>query len=707
MATDNSIKIKGEGTLTSHEIPVAWTAKWRAAMTQGAEPHHFYLPITDDYKDELDDMLDYVQNANDGYVFVDLEFTTSDGDSGSRTVTWEGWLVNDVIKDQTLDDIWLVHLSDVREVFRNHKINKKYNIYYTDEEPDSQSLNGSADWQVGDYLQDVVEEFISDMPTPFGGAFTWGGSINMTDTSILNENVPRNLSNTEQKTGGWIGASFKEAVEPIFKAFGVTLLVGIDRKIYVTDKETDRSDIRDLLPGGVENIAMDNSFVSTMDTEWLKPNELELIFEVKKEVAIETLPTTYSDAVGLGLENVLRLPQDPAGTSPETEWTPLDDWASDDAWDSASIPNSFKNGPENYIRKRYFKKEVIPYQYDQVGVPGLGVQKVLKADSYKIDYLNEEIKSSWRRHFKVLIGHGSGNPQRWANIRLGRLTTEGGSRAKGNVFADYVRIRKIGRLEQSDQSGKFTMADFKWTDDVPFDDFTQQPAPFVAYWVDDEDLIMGLQPAGLNAMVFADTIPGRVDKDLGFKDVVQLVNDADKHQPANYKFMLGKRDGELKANYDLRVIANASPMDSNERYHTKTKTIFASNYTVQTQKLRAYGITANYIFSASQLAQSSLMSEAGDTLSNDFALDVIATRVAEEVKRSYEMGYMGGVKSGDIKPLSVDNILAGGECNEMWIEVGGEEKAYSITLNYSIKPAQINITLGRKDLDGQPVKIAV
>jgi hypothetical protein len=45
----------------------------------------------------------------------------------------------------------------------------------------------------------------------------------------------------------------------------------------------------------------------------------------------------------------------------------------------------------------------------------------------------------------------------------------------------------------------------------------------------------------------------------------------------------------------------------------------------------------------------------------------------------------------------------------MWIEVGGEGTSMrsAITLNYSIQPGGINLTLSRRKIDGEPVQVAI
>jgi hypothetical protein len=700
MPTGNRVKWIGESLVYPSpppEMTFAQTGKYHVRMEAGLDPYVFHAPVHIDDAATFVDIISDAKFTNYPLAFGKLEFTTSDHtDSGTHTFDWDGWFITEIVPDPELDNMFLVGLADWREAFRYLKITKKYNLYKDNGEADADSLNSGSDWTVGAYIQDIVDEINSEMGgNGFPGDLAYGGALNMSSPAVLNEDLPRNLSNTQTRMGGWVAATVKECLEPVMRAFGLTFYVW-NKTLYVSDTKSGRSDIFALVTG---DIATQQSYYrSDINVDFSKPKQVDVVFEAKREVALETPPRSASTWYGLVLENVLRLPAEFGSATAEYDWAELiTEFATSDAVkNSGRTPSGFINDPEKYIADNYFyDPEIFPYRFDNNGL--------LEVGSEVEDYLNAEVAASARRAFRVVFEDDD-----YVNLRLGRLTEDGGTKSGGNVQCDYTIVRRRGKVEGVPSPGRHVISSVRWTEDFEITDYENQPAPFMAFWADSVQRILRIAPTNVNQLIVKDVVPGTMSVHLQIGDPVHMIIDGDTMQePPPADLVLNKPKGKLNRDYVLRVIGNASPLDNDDRVHVITKDVFPITGMVHKQRLKAYGVTANYNFTDAELSEERLYNTKATNLMNPSELDAIAARVADEVKNSYEQNAMGAVKVGGIEPLvGASPVLAGGECNEMWIEVGFETN-FSITTNYSIKPGVIEITVGRVRLDGEKVKVAL
>lgn len=697
MATQNQIKFIAA---TGEEIELAESNKFEIRQTLGVDPYVFYAPIHSSLEATVATMIASAKAANRPWVTGKFEITTSDDTAtGSRVVEWGGWVIIETVPDPELEDIVQVGFADLRFGLTYGKIDAKFNMYFDRGDPteaDDDSLNAGSNWTIAEYLSELIDLFDAKI-SPLFPIFTWGGAKNMTDATILDVDLPKNLGNTITFMGGWAAASWAEMVEPVMKALGVTFLQGMNGSLYVTDLVSERADVASLY-----TVSMEQSYYRSMDNSARLPKEVDVVFEVRKEVAFETLPVTTSGSEQLYLENVLRQPSDVGTNAPSYEWKSLEDgWWNNSSTGISYIPAKGAQAAEYYISQNYFKEMIIPYGYDFDGL--------LLAGGEVVDYMNSEIEASWRRAFRV---HASGDGHQWVNVRLGRLEPDGGNKAAGNVFADYTYIRRRGRIFGVPQPGRHVLAQARWTESFDFNSWPNQPAPFVAYWSDPSQMIIQLGNAKTNAVMIKDVIVGKMDEHLGYGEFVKLVQNMvegdHKITLVGEELFRTKPRGTLSDTYKLRIIGNASPVKLAKRTYTVTKTAYGTSGIVPKQVLKAYGITANYKFSDAQMALSKLSDVDASELMNSTELDTIAERVKNELIRSYEQNNIGAIKVGGTSPLSGTPVEAGGECNEMWIEVGGEPGMESmVTTNYSVKPGLIEINVSRRELDGPKVKVAI
>lgn len=713
MPTGNSLKFIAS---TSEELKIIGTHPFDIRQEQGLAAYHFWAGVHNDDLGIIDNMR---TNKTGPMVVGKMEITTSDDTpAGSRVIDWNGWVIVEVVPDGENKDVSMVCFADLRYVFEYCKLSAKFNVFFdkTDADgdpiPDEDSLNPTTGiaWTIGEYFKEICD-LIDDY---FGGAFPdLHGGLTGTDNEVVLSNwVPENLGNTYNQSGGWVAATVSEMLAPIMKAFGVTFQMGLDAKFYIVDTSEERSDIRALL-----DIATNKSFIRDAENSMSRPAQLMVSFEARDEIAAEVVsPNQTGTKRGLELKNVMQVPHDLLANSTGYSWVevaaalPVDNWGnSSQFWPLSNNPpipdaRKFRFDTEGYIAENYFKEMPVPF-------PKLKSGK-LATNGEIAEFCNAQISSNWRRVFRASFGD-DGFP--WVRMEIGRLNHEGGTENGGAVFCDYTYVRRRGRILPEPNDRRPVIARLQYSESVQLSNLAMkangldntQPAPFRAFWSDRSELLISIATTVTNPVINKDVVVGTMVKgrELGFGNFIDFVQDGDEAN-APKKWVRLKQDGQLRDTYKLRIILTGTSTNPSRREYTITKNVFGSAGDVPLLKLKAHGITANRRFTDAQTVQNVLIGEFPDSTPINLAeLDSVAERMAEEVRRSYLKGVMGAVKVGGTKPIE-DGIEAGGECNEMWISFG-QETDFSITTNYSIKPAVIEVTLGRKDLDGNPVKVAV
>lgn len=685
------------------EIPVAFTMKFDIRQTLGCEPYIFHVPFHSDYLGRYQAAIAAIYAANKKHVAVTLRIATADVEGGDlsaeKFVEWKGWFAFKVIPDPELKDIYNLCLGDVREVYRQYKVSVKHNLRLSSEHEDTESLvSGTTPFTVEQYIDDVITRF----QTLCGGFGGYAGSKNIsaTGTANLAKELPWNLGNTQRHSGGWVGGGFAEMLEIVEKAFGLFVLPGVDGLLYVTDKIAERTDIAALLTSAVEG-----SSYTSEDNGASAPKDVEIIFEVVSELAAENIPhgSYIPPTHGLSLENVMRMPKDITNPlSTDFEWVSLEEWAQNPLWASV-VPPEFRTDPEKYICENFFKEDVIPQRLDpQTKLPLAGGEL--------IEFLNDEISENWRSAYQLTVDAGSGTTftqQKHVNIRIGRLLKDGGTKDGDMVFSDYAVIRRRGRATRVTASGQASIHGAKFSDWWYINETKFQPAKLRAFWSDQNRLLMKIVPDGINRLIAKSVIPGIMSKELEYGTYAELANEVDLAlgDTPRRNFARTKIDGKLSTTLRLLVFINSSPLETAQRTHSETVTIFPGGMPTKVQ-LRAYGIQAVKTYSAGAVAAGmpGLSSTAPTIILNQADINEIRDRVAQEVKQSYLGGHLGAVKLGGIYRCGIEE--AGGECNQFWVAVGYETNS-SITSNWSIHANEIVISVTRRKLDGEPVKVAI
>lgn len=684
-------------------IPVAFTMKFDIRQTVGCDPSIFHVPFHSDYLGQYQAAIAALYAAGKKHVAVTLRITTADVESGDlsqeKTVDWKGWYAFKVTPDPELKDIYLLCLGDVREVYRQYKLNVKHNIRLSNEKGDAESLvSGTTPHTVETYIDDVITR-LQVLCGGFGGL---GGTKNISATGLANyaAELPWNLGNTQRNSGGWIGGGLAEMMEPIEKAFGLFLVPGVDDGLlYVTDKIAERADV-----GNLRSIAVENSSYVSEDNGASVPKDVEIIFEVVTELAVENVPhgSYVPPTHGLALTNVMRLPKDinnPLST--DFEWVPLEDWAASPLW-PAWIPASFRTDPEAYICQHFFKEDVIKQERDPA-------TKLPLAGGELIEFMNDEIAENWRSAYQVMLDTPSGSQfhqDAHVNIRIGRLLKDGGTKDGDMVFSDYTVVRRRGRATQVTANGQASIHGAKFSDWWKINELKFQPAKLRAFWADPSRLLLKIVPDGINRLIAKSVIPGTMTVDLQYGTYVELANEVDLAlgDTPRRNFAKTKVDGKLSTSLRLCVFMNASPLRNADRVHSETVTIFPAGMPTKIQ-LRAYGIQAVKAYSSGDLAlMPGLSSVTPSTILNQSDIDEIKTRIAQEVKQSFLGGHLGAVKLGGI--YRVGQEQAGGECNQFWVSVGYETPS-SVSSQWSIHANEIVINVHRRKLDGEPIKVAI
>lgn len=703
MPVKNSTKLVFTGS--DIEIPLANSSKYSFSQTPGHMPNYFYFPVAAKYQEDLEDAIEWARtNPNDiSNVRAKLVFTTCAPDDieEEQTVEWEGIYIDSFQSDSTLpDEVIIVTAYDARELFRGVRVHGKFNMHYVSGQVDTESLNpaGTIPWTVSAYMAAIVNLFntaIDHSAVP--SVITFEGPLNMSAANIarLDEDIPLNLGNTITQSGGWIAGSWEELTEFIEKAFGFLPIMGLDGNVYITDLTHERAD----LEAFVSTEGMQGSHLFPIDNSASLPKELDLVFERKVEIASEVRPrSSPTPEHSLELVNVMRLPEDPTNPlDPKFEWTELFVWAAKSLWTDVA-PAAFRNDPEKYIADNFFKEWVVSPYINQA-------DKTVKTGAFRVDYINEEAENNWRSAFEV-GNNNTGRQERFSRIDIGRLNEDGSTKDGGMVFCDFaiIRRRAYGRTIPAPSTAQRTIIGARFSDSFAISDWNMQPAPFTAFWTDKRRMILKVAPSGHNRVIAKGVVPGRLKVEMGFGNYIDMVADGtDEKGNVQAKFIRTKDESQLRDTFSLRVIMNGCPMRAADRHTVITKTLFADGI-LPKRTLKAYGVTANYRFSDAQMLFASLSAQKAEEWMNEAECDEIAERVAKEVIASYDKGYRGVLKTGNIDV--VNSAQAGGKCNEMLIEVGGETRE-SITVTYSVKPGQITVNVGRNKLDGKPIEVAI
>lgn len=694
MPTGNSLKFVAS---TGQEIPCAELGRVTIRQSLGTDPAYVMLPFHSDYLSTIGAAETAKRAIDEGPVFGVLRFVSSDDTAaGSATKDWAGWFVVKVEQDRELSNVYYLMLADYRELLRNEKISGIFNLKYGDGTEISESKNAGNWWKVGDYVSQIITLWNAKFGASNTPQMVYGGGINM-DTALLDNEVPKNLGNTVgvdgSTSGGWIAANFDEMMEPIMKAFGLSYMIGTDGKIYVTDTTYERADLAAL----IATVATKGSGYQLSDMSYSRPKNVTLVFEKLMEVAIETRPsgTLSPPTFGVYMDNVFRLPDDLIANDPNYNWTEIEPFADDAQWSAPGIPGRFKSRPENWMLENFFKVELGFNRYNLA--TGL-----VHAGGEKIDYLVPELVANWHATYKV----DARRDFRWSNLRLGRLEIDGSTKAGGNVFGPWCYLRRKGVVEQG-ADFRHVLAHVRWHEN--FNDVTR-PAAFFTYWTDPGHLILRIEPTQFNQIVIRGAVMGANVTNLGYGTFLELKDDAeDPSAPSTWAKSRARGSLEIPAGaVQTRIIMNGVPLDPTVREHAITKTAFGTQGTIGEQRLKIYGVTANFAYKQSAIQSYatilSLLPADSHELLNGTELDEIADRVTAEVMASYDQNKIGAIKAGGIALILTNQ--AGGECNEMWVEYGGETK-FSLSTQWSIKPARIEITVSRKKLDGSPVKVAI
>jgi hypothetical protein len=724
MATPNSITMHLTDTdwSTQFSIPISLSSPFEIKQSVGLEPHVFAVVFHDKFKAQYDDFISIVA-ANqptpaDTFPACKFEITTSDGTpTGSRTVEWAGWYLLGIVQSDLNDDLWIAQVADIRGVLEYGKRSAKYNLKFEDGGIDEDSfmpdpsggMGPDVPWQLDHYVNDVID----NMGYAIDYAFDNPKYMSAANALRITEVIPNNLGNTDRTgMGGFVAGSLKETLGPLLKHYGFTLIVGIDGKLYLTDRTTERTDLSALL-----DVATSGSFYGERDVVASRPQNVTLVFQALREFAME-ISTTISPGSIMFLTNVMRASDDVTAIRPTYRWVTVGEFGAN-GWGTRPLPKRFSSPTltEGYIGDNYFKEERLPRPVDAAGQQ--------TSNSAEVEYIENEISATWRRVFRVESEAGK---RLWSRVRLGRLKADGGTEQGENVFCDYTIVKRRGRLVEVLSPGSRpgpVMADMIMSESYRFSSNRTfpgtQPAPFKSFFTGDgKEMLIALEPTIHNNLVTRDIIIGTMLEPLSLGGLIDLHRDTEDDPNTPLRATITKQLGRMGAGYFVRIIASGTPVrppaylpNLQLREHRITKPAFSTGG-IGDLVLPAEGVSAVFAFTAAQLSRPSLSGPAaapGDELATELLnaadLDEIAEMVTAEVVESYNKQTMGAIRVGGIQPL-VDGIEAGGECNEMSVQVGMEPgKIYSITTNYSIKPGQIELMFKRKDYNKDNIKILV
>jgi hypothetical protein len=686
----------------SHEIPIAhiYTLQWEQRPGHSGAP--LYVPFHDDYKAAYDAMVADVSGDSgpvDG-VRGSFEFTVEDTGE-EQVVEWAGWIALSVVKHEAIDDIWVMTVTDIRELLTYGKIDAVLNTFWED----GREMPSSSRPTVGGATEAAIFALQESMGLPIGTIPLATPLVQNTDRMMASDPWPKNIGNTENHYGGWIGKTWAEFCGLLAKNHNLYPFVTMDGEIALTANQGVRSDIEALIPDAVVD-----SYISESNNTPARPRKIVLHFEKVKEFALESVPLTVTPPEhGVYIEPVLRITDDFEGVRADERWTTIAEFFS---LIRQQVPHA-RVGPGDgnpFIARRYFQDPIIQGGIDPV-------DRLPLADFGALEYAQSSIRQNWRKKWRVFnrLEH-----LQLANITMGRIPGDDEDTPPAAVMCDYTYVRSRDRVDETTDERMPMLARLVWSETVLWDSLggflswfrSGSMAPFRAVWEDSTEQVIGLHLTGnLNRHTVADVVPGRLLEPFGFGEFFEAEIDGDlsTEVPQIQLARLlprGRFDPEVK----MRIIAHGNPTSLTERIHEEERPLFADGC-IEALVVKIWGLTAEYTFDwdGGAIYTSSIDAAQlpADVVRNQSDIDDVCDRVVDEIERSYERDRLGAVSMGGLSSLMGAPVEVGGECNLMWIELGKDDKHFVLRVNYSISPGQIEVDVSRKEQDGSPVRVTL
>jgi hypothetical protein len=680
---------KVELIIGATSIPISPVRPFKVKQTMGTMPYVFVCCIAQRFKSALAS----ATSGTSPHIFG-LRFTTTDaGKLTEKQFTWDGWVLVSAIEDPTFSEnvgpaanlgpVIALEFADIRHLMELGKINRAYEVFFSDGDILPGSRINPNPVLLGEFIENVIESELSDSSGyqfSFGGAKVDGSNDLSTE---LASPIPKNLGNA--LSGGWAGGTASDVLAPVLKYFGLDIFMGFDSKLYITNKQTQRPDIVALI-----SKSMTGSGVATQDSKYSRPKFVDINFEKLEEVPAEHLDT-FSPSRGFVLENYIMLPDRLTVNFPE-EVLKRSDQTGEIPWVSTYIPaEALGNNTEHYVRKRFFKPVIVPPP-----AWGSGPQVDESLATRATRTWSERFKSGWRRIFRIFPTlDGAKN---FANIRLGRLTKDGGVTNSGAVACDHyvfhgvLQAAHIGNVSQTRVSTNYPMNGER----------REKAVDFSANWIGDpENMTITILPSPRGSSIALQIGIGTLERDIRLIELVQAVRDSE----GNLDGLTWVWDGVLQRPYNVRVLLNGAPTSPGNRFHSISREVFPGDNSDLRLNLTVANVTSNWAYSDSQMRLPSLVSTAPTQNLNQAEIVEIANRVEEEVRLSYSRERYGQVSMGGVN-AAADGVEIGGECREFSIEVG-YIKSFSIVSSYLVQPGVINVRVKRGDMDGEPLNVVL
>lgn len=657
---ENNIQIIIDG----NPIPFEMAAPLALKQTRGLDPFMFSVIMSDISKLPAD-----VSSTNG--VPVTIKFTTPGSSYGeTATIDWKSWILVRVEPSKSELDTYVVTFADTRWRAMHRRISVSYNLKWPDGNYRQESLNGASPWNTADAIRNAASlfgfsEVLFDLPSGY-----------------QNTELPNNLGNSN--AGGFAFATFGEVMGPMFESLEADPIIGFNGELIATARN------------GKGKIPQLKALPRVKDTAsesiniYERPRTLRVGFEVMCENIIQkggyssstnartldepvnVMPSYQTARLGYELEEI-----DTEGNVAGNYWLPIHEEMSEYGY----VDND-EFAADQYVAQRYFLDNIVPIPRESPdGYPIESQEAVLRHL-----WFDGALRNCWRSYWRVKYpSDGNENTsmglRSMARIQLGRLTVDGGVRARGVTYGSWSEEFTFGMpvVQRGDP--------FRYEYSKNHDYDPERPSPFIAQWVADTggELIFRLVPPSNIRINQKRLFPAIFNTPLSYGNWIDISNDFDiSVQEANGKF---STVFVLRVMVAGRLIAedtrNGFPDEIQNRALIRQRPLYDDGG-MESLDLKAYSLTANYAYSNQQLLSNTAFDNWPSVLLNDSQIDEKMDSLVEQAKRQYESGEAGAIVTPGVLAPSL-GIGTGASIAEMTIMVGNPDP-HSITTHYNVMP---------------------
>lgn len=643
-----------------NDIPVQYVRPFEIRLSRGWEPWTFAIGVTDSRFDGLTNP-----------VTIKVQ-TVSEDNTTPAILELEGWNITSKIRHNEFS--YDLVIQDPRWVAESSKLSTSYNVTWWDSPILRQgSSDNGQPWTIINAITDALESF----------GLTVDPNFNLPG-EIQTEILPNNLG--PSPGGGFAGVPYLEAMPILTEFAAVDIVVKPNGHVTIVDRATDV--VNDLT--GYRVVA---GTVENKDMHWSQPKRLEVLFPKRIERRFEYTEVAPISSVVTG----------PGGLENYT---------------GNGIDNEIKNVIPEFSVATFSGRhlELYGHVFERTGyalntvlqriqVPGIfpwgdaHFMKGLTARRFnEFKWFEVQLQDTWRRRFRVekqalAIGEVA---RPLANLKLGRLASDGTTSGWGGVHMNYVKVNRYSHFNKGkgpDEPGG-TMFDALFSENVPFT--ILDPAPFDAQWMTDDvdELIFEVTPR-IAGKLQRNYWPGELITSVQYGDV----NDVAGGLPialmeASVKFT---EDFSMHVFYHGLQIADIGTSVEGQRMHVIRIDDLFPNGEGPTLQIKASNITANFgLDIRTDLPQQ-------DSIKNLTEIEAAAAQIAIEVTESYADSRHGTLTFSTVQPL-VDEISTGGNIFDTVIQIGFDQE-FTCSLTYMIMPSVSQNVQPRDRRTGVPARI--